>query len=65
MANALAKTAAVLAGIGALNWGVIALVGTNYVDKLLSFIPFSGIGKIVYIAVGVSGAWLLWETLKK
>lgn len=64
MANAIEKTAMVLASVGAINWGIIALTGINYVDKLLSFVPLASAGKIVYIAVGLSGAWGLYYALK-
>lgn len=64
MASAIEKTAMILAGIGALNWGVIAISGVNYVDKLLTLVPISGVSKIVYIAVGLSGAWGLYYAFK-
>ena len=64
MVNAIEKTAMILAGVGALNWGVIAITGVNYVDKILSFVPVAGLGKIVYIAVGIAGAWGLYEAFK-
>lgn len=46
-----------LAVIGALNWGLIGLFNYNLVNALLGSLP--GLEKLVYIAVGVSGAVLL------
>ena len=56
-ACALCKVVGALAGIGALNWGLTALFGINLVDKI--FGEGSGIGKIVYALVGLSGLLLL------
>jgi uncharacterized membrane protein YuzA (DUF378 family) len=56
----LKKTALVVAGIGATNWGTQALFAYNIVEKL----PFiSDYAKIVYIVVGVAGALVLADSL--
>jgi len=51
------KVVGLLAIVGALNWGLIGLTGTNFVEQIL------GVGttvtKVVYILVGVSGLALL------
>ena len=48
--------AMVLVVIGALNWGLVGLLGLNVVEML-----GMGIAKIVYILVGVSGILVLWK----
>ena len=52
----LCKVVGALAIIGALNWGLIGLTGTNMVESILG--P-GGITNIVYILVGLSGLALL------
>ena len=54
---AVCKVVALLAGIGALNWGLVAIFGFNLVEVLLGGIPV--LAKIVYILVGVAGLLLL------
>ena len=49
------KVVGAIAIIGCLNWGLIGLTGTNFVEQVLG----EGIAKIVYIVVGVSGLALL------
>ena len=51
------KIVAVLAGIGALNWGLVALLGFNLVEKIFGM--DTGLSKIVYSLVGLSGLVLL------
>jgi uncharacterized membrane protein YuzA (DUF378 family) len=52
----------ILAGIGALNWGLVAIMNLDLVAKVL------GVGtmpaKIVYILVGVSGLITLVTLIK-
>ncbi|MBI4004958.1 DUF378 domain-containing protein [Candidatus Roizmanbacteria bacterium] len=43
--------------VGALNWGLVGLLGYNLVDSLLG--AGSGLTKLVYVLVGVGGVWLL------
>lgn len=47
------KVIVVLASIGALNWGLVALFGFNLVTALLGEMTIAS--KIVYILVGLSG----------
>ncbi len=48
--------AMVLVVIGALNWGLVGLLGLNVVEML-----GMTLAKIVYILVGVSGVLVLWS----
>jgi len=59
---AICKLVALLAGIGALNWGLMAFFGLNLVEKLLGGIPNAP--KIVYGLVGLSGLLLLVSLCK-
>ncbi len=52
------NTTKVLAGIGAINWGVVALFNVNLVSMIFGM---SNITSLVYIFVGVSGAVVLGE----
>ncbi len=54
---AVCKIVALLAGIGALNWGLVALFGLDLVQKLLGAVPAAA--KAVYVLVGLAGAVLL------
>ena len=47
----------VLVWIGALNWGGVGLLGTDYVSMLLGSWP--GLLRLVYILVGLSGVYLI------
>ena len=51
------KVVGALAIIGALNWGLIGLTGTNLVEQVLGM--GTGITRVVYILVGLSGLALL------
>ena len=60
----LEKVAMVLAAIGAINWGLVALrsfSSINYsldlVALLLGGVPW--LAAIIYLLVGISGVWLL------
>ena len=64
MAKGIEKIAVTLAGIGALNWGIISVTGVNYVDKVVSYIPLTIASTIVYAAVGIAGIVLLYNTYK-
>ena len=50
------KVVGAIAIIGALNWGIVGLTGTNVVESILGQ---GGITNIVYILVGLSGLALL------
>ena len=58
MANDLDKWANGLAGVGALNWGLVEFFQLNLVTKIGEFIPMD-ITQIVYGAVGLAGALVL------
>lgn len=45
--------------IGALNWGLLGLVGFNAVSWLVGMVP--GVTRLVYLLVGLSGVYLLYE----
>ena len=51
------KIVGAIAIIGALNWGMIGLSGTNVVESILG--AGSAVTRIVYILVGLSGLALL------
>ncbi len=55
------KVAGILAAVGALNWGLVAVADFNLVDQILGV--GSILGKIVYILVGLSGIALLAGSL--
>lgn len=44
-----------LVWVGALNWGLVALLNFNLVDTLLGTLP--GVTRLVYILVGASALW--------
>jgi uncharacterized protein len=65
----LEKTAMVLASIGAINWGLVALKSfseisyeLDLVALLLKGVPW--LAAIVYLLVGVSGIWMLVKAFK-
>ena len=53
----LCKVVGILAIIGALNWGLIGLNGTNLVDQIVG--AGSTAARVIYILVGISGLLLL------
>jgi uncharacterized protein len=62
--SALEKVAMVLAAIGAINWGLVALKSFSAIDYsldlvalLLGSVPW--LAAIVYLLVGISGVWLI------
>lgn len=56
------KIATLLAGIGALNWGLVALLNINLVTKILGDMTMPA--KIVYTLVGLSGIGLIISVFK-
>ena len=56
------KVATVLAGIGALNWLLVALFELNLVTAVLGSIPIAV--KIVYVLVGLAGLMLIVSVFK-
>jgi hypothetical protein len=61
--NWLKKTAKVLTSLGAINWGVIALLNVNLVTSILGTMP--GLVTFVYALVGISGIYTLWDIFMK
>ena len=59
---AICKLVALLAGIGALNWGLTAFFNLNLVARLLGSHP--KVSKIVYGLIGLSGLMLLLSLCK-
>ncbi|PIQ82254.1 MAG: DUF378 domain-containing protein [Candidatus Omnitrophica bacterium CG11_big_fil_rev_8_21_14_0_20_64_10] len=55
------KIVALLAGIGALNWGLVALFNFNLVAQILGA---GTLAKAVYVLVGLSGLLLLVSLVK-
>ncbi len=51
------KVVALLAGVGALNWGLMTFLGLNLVEKLLGSMPVAA--KAVYGLIALSGLVLL------
>ena len=49
----------ILVVVGALNWGLVGLFNMNLVMSLLGAWP--GLEKLVYVLVGLSAVYLLWE----
>ena len=56
------KVAVLLAGIGALNWLLVAFFNLNLVTRLLG--DMTAASKVVYALVGVSGLLLLISLVK-
>ena len=61
MANKWLKNLATwLVIIGAIVWGLVGAFGFNLITSLLGT---GTLTDIVYIAVGLSGVWMLWQKL--
>ena len=71
--NKLLIAALVLVIIGALNWGLIAINGTNAVTMATSAVGLDMstqeiVNRVIYALVGVSGlivAWHTWESSRR
>lgn len=48
--------------VGALNWGLMGVAGTNLVETLVGT---STLTQVVYILVGLSGLYMVWMALSK
>ena len=57
------KVVALLAGIGAVNWGLVAFLNIDLVSKLLG--PMTLPAKVVYGLVAVSGVLTLVSIVKQ
>lgn len=51
--------ATLLVVVGAINWGLVGLLGMNVVSELVGSWPM--VERVVYILVGASGLWLLYD----
>jgi len=60
----LTKTAVILANIGAINWGLVALK-FNLVEWLANLVMLPVLALIIYILVGISGVYCLYKLFKK
>ena len=56
------KVVKLLAGVGALNWGLVAFFGLNLVEKALGSVPHGP--KAVYGLVGLAGLMTLVSLCK-
>lgn len=59
MLNAFKSITLPLVVIGALNWGLVGLMGLNLVSSVLG--SGSLLEKVVYMLVGAAGLLLAWE----
>lgn len=62
--NALTKTAVILANIGAINWGLVAMK-FNLVEWLANLVSLPILATIVYALVGISGLYCLVKLFMK
>ena len=62
--NALTKTAVILANVGAINWGLVAM-NFNLVQWLADLITLPVLATIVYALVGISGIYCLVKLFMK
>lgn len=56
------KVVALLAGLGALNWGLVGLFQVDLVARLLG--AMTGVAKVVYVLIGVAGLITLVSLVK-
>lgn len=61
--SAIGQIAFWLVIIGGLNWGLVGIGEWNVVDMILGGIPF--VAKIVYILVGLSALYMIYESTQK
>ncbi len=59
---AVCKVVGLLAGIGALNWGLVGIFGVNLVEKLLG--DMTGPARAVYGLIGIAGILTLLSLCK-
>ncbi|QGH73196.1 MAG: protein of unknown function DUF378 [Siphoviridae sp. ctjeG17] len=62
MADMLEKIAQWLVGIGALVWLPIGIADWNFIDAI--FGAGSGFARLIYVLVGISGAYLFYKMFK-
>ena len=56
------KIVTLLAGIGALNWGLVGVFNVNLVSRLLG--DMTGPARVVYTLVGIAGLLMLASLVK-
>jgi len=59
--NKLSAVALLLSAIGAINWGMVGIFGLNLVVKFAMVINFPILIKYIYILVGISGLFSLFD----
>ena len=52
----------VLVVVGAINWGLVGAANINLVETVVGT---GALVQVVYILVGLSGLYMLWEALSK
>ena len=52
----------ILVIIGALNWGLVGIFNWHLVDAIFGI--GSAVSTIIYILVGISGLWMIYELFK-
>ncbi len=57
------KIAALLAGIGALNWLLVALFNFNLVATVAG--DMTTLAKVIYVVVGIAGALVIYSVFGK
>ena len=65
----LEKIAMVLAAVGAVNWGLVAINSFSVIDYSLDLVALllgsvAWLAAIVYLLIGVSGVWMLIKAFK-
>ena len=62
--NTITKIAVVLANIGAINWGLVAM-NFNLVEWLANLVSLPVLATIIYALVGISGIYCLVKLFMK
>ncbi|HVJ89999.1 MAG TPA: DUF378 domain-containing protein [Labilithrix sp.] len=60
--SGLTWTAIALVVIGALNWGLVGLFNFDLIARI--FGPLSAVSRIIYVAVALSGLYLIADTAR-
>jgi len=56
--NVVDWVALILATTGAINWGLVGLLGFNLVNAIFGAVPF--LEALIYTLVGLAGLWLIY-----
>jgi len=54
----------ILVAVGALNWGLVEVLGFDLVGTLLSWIGLTKFAIWIYGVVGLAGAWAIYKIWK-